>query len=131
MIMCYSCPIFSPLYAPPSCTLPPTSIPSPLVHVRGCTYKFFGSSISYTIFILPLSIFYLPFILFIPCTFYPILPLPFPADNPPCDLHFYDSVPILVICLVFILGSLVDSSEFVVILVFIFLIFFFFLGKSL
>ena len=66
--------------------------------------------------------------------------VPFPrssphhTDNLPSDLHFCDSVPVLVICLgcfcfVF-LGSIVDSSEFVAILLFIVLIFFF-LDKSL
>ena len=45
----------------------------------------------------------------------------------PCDVHFSDSVPVLVVCLVFVfvvflsfifLGSFVDSCEFVVILLF-------------
>ena len=31
---------------------------------------------------------------------FPHLPLPCPADNPACDLHFCDSVPVLVVCLV-------------------------------
>ena len=30
----------------------------------------------------------------------PFFPLTLPADNPPCDLHFCDSVPVLVVCLV-------------------------------
>ena len=38
----------------------------------GHTYKFFGLYISYTILNLPLSVFYLPFMLPIPCTFCPI-----------------------------------------------------------
>ena len=51
-------------------------------------------------------------------------------------LHFCDSVPVLVVCLVhfcfcFFLDSVVDSCEFVAILLFIVLILFFFLGKSL
>ena len=72
-----------------------------------------------------------------PVSFSHSLPSPFPADNPPCDLQFCDSVPVLVVCLVHFwfcfhfLGSVVDSCEFVVILLFIFLIFFFFLDKSL
>ena len=71
-----------------------------------------------------------------PVPFLPFFPLPFLADNPPCDLHFCDSVPVVVVCLVSLflflfLGSVVDSSEFVVILLFIFLIIFFFLDKSL
>ena len=35
----------------------------------------------------------------LPCTF---SPLPFPTENPPCDLHFSDSIPVLVVCLVFV-----------------------------
>ena len=66
--------------------------------------------------------------LLIPCTFFLHSPLRLPTDNPPCDLHFCDSIPVLVVCLVYLfifLGSVVDSCEFVVILLFIFLIFFF------
>ena len=73
---------------------------STLLMSMGCTHKFFGFSISYTILNLLPSIFYLPFMLLIPYTFFPILPLSFPADNPPCDLHFCDSIPVLVVCLV-------------------------------
>ena len=43
----------------------------------GHTYKIFGFYISYTILTLPLSIFYLPFMLLILCTF-PPSPLPTP-----------------------------------------------------
>ena len=101
----------------------------------GCTCKSFGFSISYTILNLPLSIFYLPFYAFSSLCPFPILPLP--ADNLPCDLHFCDSVLVLVVCLVFFflflfsLRSVVASCEFVVILLFVFLIFFFFFDKSL
>ena len=66
----------------------------------GHTSKFFGLSISHTVLNLPLSIFYLPIMLLIPCTFSLSLPLPLPTDNPPCGPHFCDSVPILVVCLV-------------------------------
>ena len=49
-----------------------------------------------------------------------LFPVPFPSfspshsptDNIPCDLHFSDSFPVLVVCLVFVflfLGSVVDS----------------------
>ena len=73
------------------------------------------------------------------CTIFPILPLPLPTENPPCDVYFSDSVAVLVVCLVFVFivvvlvvvfGSVVDSCEFVVILLFIVLTFFF-LDKSL
>ena len=117
-----------------SCLIPPPLFPSTLhtpFHLHcpppqfmsiGRTYKFFGFYISYTILTLPLSILYLPFML-IPCAFPP-------TDNPPCDLHFCNSVSVLVVCLVyfcFILGSGFNTCEFVVILLFIFLIIFFFL----
>ena len=131
----YSCPIlFSPLF--PSTLHHPSHqhSPPPQFMSMGHTYKFFGFSISYTIFNLLLSILYLPFMLLIPCILSPILPYPLPTDNPPSDLHFCDSVPVLVICLVWFfvwlfvwlfLGSIVDSYKFVVILLFIILIIFF------
>ena len=57
-------------------------------------------------------------------------PFPVPADNPPNDLCICNSVPIVVVCLISIcfcfLDSAVDVCEFVVILMFIVLIFFFF-----
>ena len=88
----------------------------------GHTYKFFGFYISYTILNISLSIFYLPFMRLIPCTFPPLLPFPLLTENPPCNVYFSDSVHILIVCLVFVfifLGSVVDSCEFVVILLFI------------
>ena len=76
---------------------------------------------------------YLPITRLIPCTSSSIYPLRLHADNPPCDLHFCDSVSVVVVCLVcfgFFLGSVVGSYEFVIVLLFMFLIFFF-LDKSL
>ena len=35
-----------------------------------------------------------------PAPFPPFSPLPLPADNPPCDPHFCDSLPVLVVSLV-------------------------------
>ena len=70
----YSSPIFSPLYSPLPCTPPPTIIPLPYFMSVGCTYKFFGFYMSYTVLNLLLSILYLPFTLLIPCTFSPSLP---------------------------------------------------------
>ena len=62
---------FPGLYSPPPCTpflltFPPFSSCPWVVHI--------SSLASYTILTLPLSIFYLPFMLLIPCTFYPISP---------------------------------------------------------
>ena len=73
--LCYhSCHIFfSPLFLS---TLypPPTIIPLPYFMSVGCTYKFFGFYMSFTVLNLLLSILYLPFTLLIPCTFSPSLP---------------------------------------------------------
>ena len=84
------------------CTPPPTNIPSPL---RSCPWvvHVFGLSISYTILNLPLSILCLPIMLLIPCAFFLHSPPPLPTDNPPCDPHFCDSIPVLVVCLVFVI----------------------------
>ena len=35
-----------------------------------------------------------------PVPFPPFTPLPNPTDNPPCDLYFCESIPVLVVCLV-------------------------------
>ena len=96
----------------------------------GHTYKFFGFSISHTTPNLP--VYFVPTI-YASYSLYLYLPLPqLPTDNPPCDLYFCESVPVLDLCLVFVfLGLVVDSCKFVVILLFVFFIFFFFLDKSL
>ena len=46
-----------------------------------------------------------------PAPFSPFSLLPLLTDNPPCDLHFCNSVPVLVVCLVCFcfLDSVVDS----------------------
>ena len=98
---------FSPLYSPLPCTPPSTCTPPLQFMSMGRTYKFFGFYISYTILTLPLSNFYPPFMLLILCTFFPSLPTHSPADNPPCDLHFCDSVPVSLVCLVFVFLGLV------------------------
>ena len=75
---------------------------------------------------------------FVPTNLYFLIPAPFPpmspfapwADNPPNDLHMYDSVSYLLVCSVCFLDSIVDSCEFIAILMFIVLIFFFFFLKS-
>ena len=92
-----------PLPPPLHSNLPTPSLPhSPLQFMSmGDTYKIFGFYISYTILNLPQSILYLPFMLLIPVPFPPFYPLHVTADNPPCDLHFCDSDPVLVVCLLF------------------------------
>ena len=79
----------------------PLAIP-PQFMSMGHAYMFFGFSISYTILILSLSILCLLLCFLCPIPFLPILLLPLPADNPPCDLHFCGSVLVLVVFLVFV-----------------------------
>ena len=120
---------FIPLY--PVLPLPP-SFP----HLSSCQWVVHINSLAFPFPILFLTS---PCLL---CTYHFCLlfPVPFPAffplrlslENPLCDLHFCDSVPVLVVRLVmFFSGSVVDSCEFVVILLFILLMFFFLLEKSL
>ena len=130
--------IFPFLYPTLLPVLPCSSIPP---HLSSCPWVVHVSSLA--------SLFPMLFLtrprLFIPtgyasyslCLPLTILPLPLPTENPPCDVHFSDFVPVLVVSLVFVflvflffLGSFVDSCEFVVISQFIFFIFFF-LDKSL
>ena len=85
---------FSPLY-PPALYLILFSMS------LGHTYKFFGFSISYSILNLPPILYHqLCFLFLVP--FLPFSPFSFPTDNPPCDLQFCDSVPVLVVYVVFI-----------------------------
>ena len=92
-------PIFSP-FAPLHPVPPfPPAIPPLRAMYMGHAYKFFSFSISYTILnLFCLSCTYQLCFLF-PIPFLPFSLLPLPADNPPCDLHFCDSVPVLVVCL--------------------------------
>ena len=123
-----------PLYS--SALYLPSHQHSPLWFMSmGRTYKVSVFSISYTILNLPCLFLPTNYASY-PCMFSPILLLPCPTDNPPSDLHFYDSIPVLVVCLVcfcfvLFLASVFASFEFVVILLFIVSIIFFFLDKSL
>ena len=65
-----------------------------------------------------------------PAPFPPFSPFPFPAHNPPNDFHNCDSVPVLIVDLVCFSDSIIDSCEFIAILMSIVFIFFF-LNKPL
>ena len=98
-----SCPKFlSPLS--PSPLHPPTLQHSSQGLKGSCLRVVLVSSLASpfpTLFLtFPLSILCLPTMLLIPCIFPPILPLP--TDNPLCDLHFCDSLPVLVVCSFFL-----------------------------
>ena len=95
----YSCPI-SPLHSPPPCIPPPTHIPpfssDPwIIHVSSL------ASVFPTLFLTSPCLFstyhlcYLFSVYFLPLT-----PSHSSTNNPPCGLHFWDSVPVLVVCLV-------------------------------
>ena len=130
MLLQLSCFFSSPLI--PSTLHSPTSIP----HLSSCLWVIYISSLAFPfplVFLAYPCLFCTYHLCFsFPVPFPPLSPLHLPDDNLPYDLHFCESVPVLVVCLVgFVLGSVVDSCEFVVILLFIFLIIFFFLDKSL
>ena len=129
-------PNFPHFIPPPPCTPQPSSIPCLgscpwVVHVSSLSSLFPIPYLSLPIYFMPTN--YAASSLYL---FLPIPPLPLSTEIPPCDVHFSDSIPVVVICLVFfhcfsfLLGSFVDSCEFVVILLVIFFIFIF-LNKSL
>ena len=90
----YSCPIL-PLYSPPPCIPPPKRIP-PLVHVIHTS--FFASAFP-MLFLTAACLFCTYYLCFLfPVPFPLFSPLPLLIGNPPCDLHFCDSVPVLVVC---------------------------------
>ena len=95
------CQLFPLCPTPPGTPLPSSNPPPPQFTSMGRAYKFFGLTISYTFLNIPLSVLYLPIHTSYSLHLFPHSPSsPFPADNPPCDLHFCDSVPVLVVCLV-------------------------------
>ena len=91
----------SPLYSPLPCTPPQPAFSL----FNSCPWVVHISSLAS-----PFPILFLTspclFSTYHLCSLFPLpfpyspLPLPLSADNPPCDLHFCDSVPVLVVCLV-------------------------------
>ena len=122
---------------PPPCTLPFTSI-SRLSSCPQVVLVSYLASPFPTLFLTSPCLFCTYHLCFLfPVPFPPFFPLFLPVDNLPHDLHFCDSVPVMLVCLVcfcfcfVFLCSVVNSCEFVVILLVIFLIIFFYLNKSL
>ena len=80
------------------------SCPIPPLRLSSCPWVIHISSLASTFPILFLTspclfcTYYLCFLF--PLSFPLFSPLSLPTDNPPCDLHFCDSVPVLVVCLV-------------------------------
>ena len=90
-------PFFSSLYSPPPCTPLPSAFPAPqfmsmVIHISSLASTF------PILFLTSLCLFCAYHLCFLfPVPFSPFSTLPLPADNPPCDLHFSDSVPVLVV----------------------------------
>ena len=116
-------PPFNPLH--PAHPLPPTFAP-----YSSCPWVIHVSSLASTfpiIFLTSPCLFSTYYLCYLFSVHLPTLsPSHSPTNNSPCDLHFCSSVPVLVVCLVFVfvLGSVINNCEFVVILLFIFSIIF-------
>ena len=81
-------PFFSPLYSPP----PWPPLPPAFPHLNSCPWVVHIRSLASPFPILfltsPCLVCTYHFCFSFPVTFPPFYPLPFPTDNPPCDLHF-------------------------------------------
>ena len=107
---------FRPPHSTPSC-------PPPLPHsppYSSCPWVILINSLASTFPTLFLPSPYFPPILYATYSLYlsPLSPSHSPIDTPPCDLHLYGSVTVLVVCqfaLVFVLGVVVNNCEFAVI----------------
>ena len=90
----------------PFTPLPPVLPNPPAPHLSSCPWVVLTSSLT--------SLFPIPFLtsphlfyayqlcFFFPVPFSPIPPFSLPTEISPCDVHFSDSVPLLVVCLVFV-----------------------------
>ena len=70
--------------------------------LSSCSWVIHMSSLAspFPILFLTSRLFCTYYLFLIPCIFSSILSLPLPTGNPPCDLHFCNSSPVLVVCLV-------------------------------
>ena len=92
---------FSPFIPPPPC--PPNLQHQP--RLSSCPWVVHRSSLI-PLFPVP---FFISSVYFMPTSYAsflylspPIPPFLLPTEIPPCDVHFSDSVPVLVVCLVFV-----------------------------
>ena len=94
-----SCPIFF-LHFIPLCPAPRFRQHSP--PISSCPLVIHITSLASTfptLFLISPCLFCTYDLCFLFPVHFPPFP-PLPANNPPCDLHFCDSVPVLVVCLV-------------------------------
>ena len=93
----YSCPISPPLFLSTLHTPLPPTFPT----FNSCPWVKHTSSLASPFPMLFLTFpclfctYHLCFLF--PVSFPPLFPHPLPAGNPPCDFHFCDSVPVLVV----------------------------------
>ena len=103
MLLQFSQLFSSPLYPLHSVRTHPLAFPHPL---SSCSWVIHISSLASLFPILFLNsphLFYAYQLCFLfPVLFLPIRPLPLHTETPPCDLYFSGSVPVLVVCLVFV-----------------------------
>ena len=92
---------FTPLFPSALHTRSYPHFPSPLSSCPGIVHTNSSASTFLILFLTSPCLFCTYHLCFLfPVSFPPFSPLPLPTDNPPCDLHFCDSVPVLVVCLV-------------------------------
>ena len=97
----FSCPIFPPfilfLPAPSSTSIALLSSCPWVIHINSL-----ASSLPILVLTFPclFSTYHLSYLFSV--TFLPFSP-PLTTDNPPCDFHFCDSVPVLIVCFAFVL----------------------------
>ena len=103
------------LHSTPSCPPPPSHMPHGYFMSMGHAFKFFGFYISYTILTLLLSIFYLPFMLLILCTFPPPTPLLITLHVISISVVLFLFQLFAQFALVFVLCVAVNNCEFAVI----------------
>ena len=99
----YSCLYFFLPVIPLLPAGPPTSIPLPSLVTPWVVHRSSLASCFPILFLTSSCLFctyHLCYLFSVP--FPPLFPSHSPAGNLPCDLHFCDSVPVLVVCLVFV-----------------------------
>ena len=117
---------FALLYpAPPI----PSSNPPTIVHVHGSCVGSLAAPFPILYFISPQLFCNCRFVLLFPSPLHALSHTPFSSGNHQDALHIHDSVSVLLVCLVWFLDSIVD--RYVIIAILLFIVFIFFLNKSL